>query len=85
MEYFHQPVLLKEVLEYLQPAPGKNFIDGTLGGGGHALSLLEMSSPNGQLLGLDKDPLAIQVATKNLKKYLAHWIVEKISPKTDFL
>ena len=48
----HVPVLLKEVLEYLKPAPGKKFIDATIGGGGHAKSILEAGA---ELLGIDRD------------------------------
>lgn len=49
----HQPVLLKEVLEYLDPKPGKNFIDCTIGFGGHALAILEKTGPDGMVLGID--------------------------------
>lgn len=51
----HIPVLLNEVLEYLQPKPGDNFIDCTVGEGGHALAILKMIAPDGKLIGIDKD------------------------------
>lgn len=69
MTYFHQPVLLKEVLEYLNPKANQNFIDGTIGGGGHASAILEKAKPEGKLLGLDRDPKAIAAAEQNLKVY----------------
>ncbi|MBU1131376.1 16S rRNA (cytosine(1402)-N(4))-methyltransferase RsmH [Patescibacteria group bacterium] len=69
MSYFHQPVLLGEVLEYLQPKPNQNFIDCTVGGGGHAEAILEKTSPRGKLLGLDRDPAAIAASLKRLNKY----------------
>ncbi|MBU6415402.1 16S rRNA (cytosine(1402)-N(4))-methyltransferase, partial [Patescibacteria group bacterium] len=47
----HQPVLLKEVIKYLNPKPGEHFIDGTINGGGHAFALLEKTAPLGKLLG----------------------------------
>ena len=40
ISYYHEPVLLKEVLECLHPAPGQTFADGTLGGGGHSEEIL---------------------------------------------
>jgi len=49
----HIPVLLKEVLHYLNPQPGENFIDCTLGGGGHTWKILEQSKPDGRVLGID--------------------------------
>src|SRR3954471_7752955 len=55
----HLPVLVEEVLEILAPAPGSLHIDATLGGGGHAERILEAANPDGRLLGLDADPLAI--------------------------
>lgn len=51
----HTPVLLKEVIEGLDPKPGQNFIDGTVGEGGHAIAILEKTSPDGKLLGIDWD------------------------------
>ena len=55
----HLPVLVDEVLEMLAPAPGSLHIDATLGGGGHAERILEAANPDGRLLGLDADALAI--------------------------
>jgi len=51
----HIPVLLNEVLEYLDPKPGENFIDCTVGEGGHALAILKMVAPIGRVLGIDRD------------------------------
>ncbi|MGH2464183.1 MAG: 16S rRNA (cytosine(1402)-N(4))-methyltransferase RsmH, partial [Candidatus Limnocylindrales bacterium] len=59
MEDGHLPVLVDEVLMMLAPAPGSLQIDATLGGGGHAERILEASTPDGRLLGLDADPAAI--------------------------
>lgn len=51
----HQPVLLKEVIQYLDPKHGEHFIDGTVNGGGHAFAILEKTAPSGKLLGIDWD------------------------------
>ena len=66
----HIPVLLKETIELLNLRPGDAVIDGTVGLGGHAKVILEKTSPNGQLLALDRDPCQIEAARKNLKEYL---------------
>ncbi|MFA7244983.1 MAG: 16S rRNA (cytosine(1402)-N(4))-methyltransferase RsmH [Candidatus Magasanikbacteria bacterium] len=55
----HVPVLLNEVLENLQLKPGSNVIDCTLGDAGHSEKILEITSPNGKLLGIDADAEAI--------------------------
>jgi 16S rRNA (cytosine1402-N4)-methyltransferase len=65
----HMPVLLKEVIEALDVQPGGRYIDCTVGGGGHAISILEQSSPGGQLLGIDADPKAIETAEARLQAY----------------
>lgn len=62
----HKPVLLNEVLEYLDVAPGRNFIDGTVGEGGHTVAILEKNAPNGKVLGLDADALQIENAKRRL-------------------
>jgi len=67
MATIHEPVLLKEILEYFNPQPGQNFIDGTFGGGGHGLAILERIKPDGVLIGIDWDPHAVQDSSnKNL-------------------
>jgi len=63
---FHQPVLLKEVLQYINPVAGENFIDGTFGFGGHGLRLLEMNKPNGKVLGIELDADVIEILKKEL-------------------
>jgi len=65
----HIPVLLSEVIEYLDPKPGDNFIDATLGDGGHAGEILKRTAPDGKLLGIDKDINSIKAAEENLKEY----------------
>lgn len=67
--YDHIPVLLNEVVQYLQPQPNQNFIDCTLGNGGHAEAILERTGPVGKLLGIDQDPAAIMIAKKRLEKF----------------
>ena len=58
----HVPVLTKEVLEYLDPKPNENFIDCTIGEGGHTELILEKNRPNGKILGIDLDPQQIESA-----------------------
>ena len=65
----HVPVLLQEAIKALAVQPGGRYIDCTLGGGGHALAILEHSSPGGQLLGIDADPEAIKAAGARLEDY----------------
>ncbi len=65
----HRPVLLKELLHFLDCQPGRIYADCTLGLGGHALAVLERISPSGLLLGIDKDPEALEVAKKKLARF----------------
>lgn len=67
--YVHTPVLLEEVLHYLQCGPGKLYIDCTIGEAGHAEQILEKSSPNGELIGLDRDQEILKKASERLEKY----------------
>src|SRR5690349_11303767 len=65
----HVPVLLEEVLALLQVNPNRFYVDGTLGLGGHAQAILEKSSPEGRLLGIDRDLQALGLARKRLEPY----------------
>jgi 16S rRNA (cytosine1402-N4)-methyltransferase len=60
-----------EVLDALKPRPGGRYADGTLGGAGHAASILAMSSPTGWLSGCDRDGVAVEAAKKRLTEKFA--------------
>ena len=60
----HIPVLLQEIVHWLQPSAGKILVDGTLGGGGHAAALASRVLPGGRVLGIDLDPQALPRAHK---------------------
>ncbi len=68
MEQIHVPVLLEEVLHALRVKPGGRFVDATVGGSGHAHEILAASSPDGVLLGLDRDPAALELAAERLSE-----------------
>ncbi len=63
---YHLPVMLAEVMEVLQPAPGKLIVDGTLGGGGHTKALLDAGA---NVIALDRDLSAITYCTQHLVGY----------------
>ena len=65
----HLPVLVDEVVASLALRPGSSVADCTVGGGGHAERLLETSSPDGRLLGLDADRAAIAEAKQTLERF----------------
>ncbi|HEY7163711.1 MAG TPA: 16S rRNA (cytosine(1402)-N(4))-methyltransferase RsmH [Candidatus Binatia bacterium] len=69
MEFSHVPVMAREVVELLRPQPGGRHLDGTLGGGGHAESILTESRPDGELLGLDRDEEALEAAQRRLERF----------------
>ncbi len=64
----HVSVLPEKTIEYLDPKPGDNFIDGTVGGGGHSEKILELISPDGRLLGMDLDEKALERSRRRLEK-----------------
>ena len=65
-EPIHVPVMLDAVLHWLDPQPGAVLVDGTLGGGGHSRALAQRLGDSGVVIALDRDPAAIEAATRNL-------------------
>ena len=65
-EQTHRPVMVTEVLAALRPVPGGRYVDGTIGGGGHAAAILAASSPSGWLYGCDRDSAALEAAACKL-------------------
>lgn len=68
-EQRHQPVMVQEVLEALKPKPNGQFIDATLGDGGHAEAILERTGPLGRLLGIERDPDMVRRASQYLARF----------------
>ena len=65
----HRSVLLNEVIQWLDPSPGELVADGTLGRAGHATEILRRTSPDGRLIGFDKDPEAVEEGRKLLREF----------------
>lgn len=66
-EIRHIPVMPKEAVYWLQPQPGRTYVDCTLGPAGLAFSILEACGPDGVLIGIDQDPQAIELARERLQ------------------
>lgn len=69
MEFKHKSVLLKETIEYLNIKPDGIYVDGTLGGGGHAYEVCKRLSPKGTFVGIDQDEDAIKAAARRLSEF----------------
>ncbi len=67
MDFVHIPVLLQETIEGLAIRPDGIYVDGTVGGAGHSFEIASRLTQGGQLIGLDRDPDAVQAATERLK------------------
>jgi 16S rRNA (cytosine1402-N4)-methyltransferase len=65
----HEPVLLDEAMAFLAPVPGGSYCDATVGMGGHAAAILERSSPDGRLIGIDRDEAALALAATRLARF----------------
>lgn len=69
LQFYHQPVLLSEVLTHLVVNPEGIYLDGTLGGGGHAETILSRISGRGYYIGIDQDIEAIRYAEQRLSNF----------------
>ena len=69
MEFKHKSVLLKETIENLNIKPDGIYVDGTLGGGGHAYEVCKRLSSKGRFIGIDQDEDAIKAATRRLLEF----------------
>jgi 16S rRNA (cytosine1402-N4)-methyltransferase len=67
--FIHQPVMPGEVIKALNLKPGGVYVDCTIGGGGHGWRILNLTGPDGFLVGLDRDPHAVEQAGINLAEY----------------
>ncbi|MDO8668842.1 MAG: 16S rRNA (cytosine(1402)-N(4))-methyltransferase RsmH [Candidatus Buchananbacteria bacterium] len=90
MTTIHEPVLLQEILDGLNPQTNQNYVDCTFGGGGHSLAILEKVKPSGQVIGIDWDPTVVQNSQnenlilvndnyRNLKKIINGLGISKIN------
>ncbi len=66
---YHVPVMVDQVVDWLECQSSGRYVDATVGGGGHAAAILEASAPDGRLLGIDRDPEAIEQARQALAGY----------------
>jgi 16S rRNA (cytosine1402-N4)-methyltransferase len=66
--FTHEPVMAEEVVELFAPVPPGVVVDATVGGGGHAAAILA-AHPHLQILGLDRDPSAVQAASERLARF----------------
>lgn len=69
MEFQHTSVLLTETIKHLAIKADGIYVDGTLGGGGHAAAICEQLGPRGTLIGIDRDQDALNAAQEHLKEY----------------
>ena len=69
MEFSHVPVLLEECIDGLNINPDGIYVDGTLGGAGHSSEICKRLSPNGMLIGIDRDEEALRVSSKRLEGF----------------
>lgn len=67
--FIHEPVMLRETLEWIRPVQGGVYCDGTLGGGGHSEAILKAAGPGAALYGIDRDGTAVAAAAERLRGF----------------
>ncbi len=75
MAPYHEPVMLREVLESLDLKPGGIYVDGTVGGGGHTQAILAATAPGGIVIGIDRDDEALSESARLLQPFGARKIL----------
>jgi 16S rRNA (cytosine1402-N4)-methyltransferase len=78
----HRSVLYHEIILAISPKNSGNYVDATVGAGGHAWGILEASSPSGKLLGLDLDPQALALANQRLAEFKGRFTLVQASYTT---
>lgn len=68
-EKLHIPVMLHEVIDYLDPSPGQIIVDATLGTGGHSLEILKKIIPGGRLIGIDRDEDSLAICRQRFSEF----------------
>jgi 16S rRNA (cytosine1402-N4)-methyltransferase len=71
----HRPVLLREVVVALACGPGGIWVDGTVGAGGHAEAILRATTPDGRLVGCDRDAEVLEIARRRLEPFAARIVL----------
>lgn len=69
MPKFHVPVMVSEVINYLNLKPGQIIVDATMGTGGHSMEILERISPGGRLIGIDRDSESLALCKERLREF----------------
>ncbi|HTZ39054.1 MAG TPA: 16S rRNA (cytosine(1402)-N(4))-methyltransferase RsmH [Syntrophales bacterium] len=77
MTPYHEPVLIREVLDSLDLKPGGIYVDGTVGGGGHAQAILAATAPGGIVIGIDRDDDALSESARILEPFGSRKILVK--------
>ncbi len=67
--YLHKSVLAREVVSFLNPAPGQIIVDATIGGAGHSEQILHRITPGGMLVGIDRDEETLRLASERLRPF----------------
>ena len=80
MNFQHEPVLLQEVIQWMNVRDGGVYCDGTLGGGGHSEAILKASGGTASLYGIDRDVTAIEAATERLRQPGQRWFPSVVFP-----
>ena len=68
MTISHYPVLLKEVIELLNPLPNQNYVDGTVGLASHTIEILKRTSPQGKVLAIDLNKETLKIAKRRIEE-----------------